>query len=44
MVYERDRFLSGLEKCKPQVVAQGWQKDYVQNAKTKSHSPIHLQI
>lgn len=31
----RDRFLSGLEKGKPEVVAQGWQKDYMQNAKDK---------
>lgn len=34
-VTSRDRFLSGLEKGKPQVVAQGWQKDYMQNAKNK---------
>src|SRR5881227_1096539 len=31
----RDRFLSGLEKGKPEVVAQGWQKDYMQTAKDK---------
>jgi uncharacterized protein DUF6065 len=31
----RDRFLAGLEKGKPEVVAQGWQKDYMQNAKDK---------
>ena len=31
----RDRFLSGLEKGKPEAVAQGWQKDYMQNAKDK---------
>jgi hypothetical protein len=31
----RDRFLSGLEKGKPDVVAQGWQKDYMQNAREK---------
>ena len=31
----RDRFLSGLEKGKPEVVAQGWQKDYMQAAKDK---------
>src|SRR5256714_12504458 len=29
----RDRFLLGLEKEKPHIVAQGWQKDYFQNAK-----------
>jgi len=31
----RDRFLSGLEKGKPEMVAQGWQKDYMQAAKEK---------
>ena len=31
----RHRFLSGLEKGKPDVVAQGWQKDYMQAAKDK---------
>src|SRR5438874_12070013 len=31
----RYRFLSGLEKGKPEVVAQGWQKDYMQAAKDK---------
>ena len=31
----RDRFLSGLEKGKPEVVAQGWQKDYMRTAKDK---------
>jgi len=31
----RDRFLSGLEKGKQEVVAQGWQKDYMQTAKEK---------
>ena len=31
----RDRFLSRLEKRKPEVVAQGWQKDYMQAAKDK---------
>ena len=31
----RDRFLSGLEKEIPEVVAQGWQKDYMQAAKDK---------
>ena len=31
----RDRFLSGLEEGKPEAVAQGWQKDYMQNAKDK---------
>src|SRR5205823_4934104 len=30
----RDRFLSRLAK-KPEVVAQGWQKDYMQTAKDK---------
>jgi hypothetical protein len=29
----RDRFLLGLEKEKPHIVAQGWQKEYVQSAK-----------
>ena len=31
----RDQFLSGLEKRKPEVIAQGWQKDYMQTAKEK---------
>ena len=31
----RDRFLSRLEKGKPDVVAQGWQKHYMQTAKDK---------
>jgi len=31
----RDRFLSGLEKGRPEVIAQGWQKDYMRNAKDK---------
>ena len=31
----RDQFLSGLEKGKPEAVAQGWQKDYMQTAKDK---------
>jgi uncharacterized protein DUF6065 len=31
----RDRFLAGLEKGKPEVIAQGWQKDYLQTAKDK---------
>jgi Family of unknown function (DUF6065) len=31
----RDRFLSGLETGKPEVVAQGWQRDYMQTAKEK---------
>lgn len=31
----RNRFLGGLDKGKPEVVAQGWQKDYTQNAKEK---------
>jgi hypothetical protein len=31
----RDRFLSEFEKGKPEVVAQGWQKDYMRTAKDK---------
>ena len=31
----RDRFLAGLDKGKPEVVAQGWQKDYMHTAKDK---------
>jgi hypothetical protein len=31
----RNRFVSELEKGKPEVVAQGWQKDYMQTAKDK---------
>jgi hypothetical protein len=31
----RDRFLWGLAKRKPEVVAQGWQRDYTQAAKDK---------
>jgi hypothetical protein len=31
----RDRFLVGLEKGKPEVVAEGWQKDYTRAAKQK---------
>jgi uncharacterized protein DUF6065 len=31
----RERFLSGIEKGKPEVVAQGWQKDYMRTAKDK---------
>jgi hypothetical protein len=31
----RNQFLSGLEKGKPEVVAQGWQKDYMQAAKQR---------
>jgi Family of unknown function (DUF6065) len=31
----RDQFLSGLEEGKPEVVAQGWQRDYMQSAKEK---------
>jgi hypothetical protein len=38
IVFSRD------SKVQAAVVAQRWQKDYVQNAKTKSRSPIHLQI
>ncbi len=31
----RDRFLLGLEKGRPDVVAQGWQRDYMQTARNK---------
>jgi hypothetical protein len=31
----RDRFLLGLEKGKPHVLAQGWQKEYLQAARDK---------
>lgn len=31
----RDEFLLGLEKEKPEALAQGWQKDYMQTAKDK---------
>ena len=31
----RERFLSGIEKGKPEIVAQGWQKDYLRTAKDK---------
>jgi hypothetical protein len=31
----RDRFIWGLEKRSPHVIAQGWQKDYLQAAKDK---------
>jgi Family of unknown function (DUF6065) len=31
----RERFLSGIEKGKPEIVAQGWQKDYMRTAKDK---------
>ena len=31
----RNRFLSGFEKGEPEVVAQGWQKDYMRTAKDK---------
>ena len=34
----RDRFLLGLEKEKPHIVAQGWQKDYFQDAKGEKKS------
>lgn len=34
----RERFLVGLEKEKPHVVAQGWQKDYFQGAKGEKKS------
>lgn len=34
----RDRFLLGLEKEKPHIVAQGWQKEYFQNAKGEKKS------
>lgn len=35
----RERFLLGLDKEKPHIVAQGWQKEYFQNAKGKKKSP-----
>jgi len=31
----RDRFLLDLQKRRPQALAQGWQKDYMQNANDK---------
>lgn len=31
----RDEFLAGLEKGKPEALAQGWQRDYTQTAKDK---------
>jgi hypothetical protein len=31
----RERFLFGLHKGKPRVVAQGWQKEYLQTARNK---------
>jgi hypothetical protein len=34
----RERFLVGLEKEKPHIVAQGWQKDYFQGAKGEKKS------
>jgi hypothetical protein len=34
----RDRFLLGLEKEKPHIVAQGWQKEYFQGAKGSKKS------
>jgi hypothetical protein len=34
----RERFLLGLEKEKPHIVAQGWQKDYFQAAKGEKKS------
>jgi Family of unknown function (DUF6065) len=34
----RDRFLLGLEKEKPHIVAQGWQKEYFQEAKGEKKS------
>jgi hypothetical protein len=37
----RERFLVGLEKGKPHVVAQGWQKDYFQGAKGEKKSLAH---
>src|SRR5437879_1182561 len=40
----RDRFLLGLGKGKPEIVAQGWQKDYMRTAKTKNRSCIHSQL
>ena len=32
----RDRFLAGLDKEKPEIVAEGWQKDYLRAAKAKN--------
>jgi hypothetical protein len=34
----RDRFLLGLEKEKPHIVAEGWQKDYFHDAKGEKKS------
>jgi len=34
----RDRFLLGLEKEKPHIIAQGWQKEYFQEAKGEKKS------
>jgi hypothetical protein len=34
----RDRFLFGLEKEKPHIVAQGWQKEYFQGARGEKKS------
>jgi hypothetical protein len=34
----RDRFLFGLEKEKPHIVAQGWQKEYFQDARGEKKS------
>jgi hypothetical protein len=33
--HHRDKFLAGLEKHKPEVIAQGWQKNYFHDAKEK---------
>ncbi len=37
----RDRFLLGLRKEKPPIVAQGWQKEYLHNAKGERKSLAH---
>lgn len=37
----RERFLQGLEKEKPHIVAQGWQKEYFQTAKGEKKSLAH---
>jgi hypothetical protein len=37
----RDRFLFGLEKEKPHIVAQGWQKEYFQEARGEKKSLAH---
>jgi hypothetical protein len=37
----RDRFLLGLEKGKPHIVAEGWQKEYFHDAKGPKKSLAH---